>query len=84
MNYGVLDWLDAVLFSLSVSFGILGFLLRWVFFLLESLLGKVLILDHLKKRGSLANMCFLCKEKEESIDHYLFIAQSLECCKIFS
>ena len=34
--------------------------------------GKVLTLDQLKRRGwTLANRCFLCLVKEESIDHIL-------------
>ena len=37
-----------------------------------SFLGKVLMLDQLKRRGrKLANMCFLCEEDEETIDHLL-------------
>ena len=42
------------------------------FFAWEASWGKVLSLDQLKKRGRiLANRCFLCCGKEESIDHIL-------------
>ena len=42
------------------------------FFAWEASWGKVLTLDHLKRRGiPLVNMCFLCEEKEETIDHLL-------------
>ena len=43
------------------------------FFAWEASWGKVLILDHLKRRGrALANRCFLCVEDEEAIEHLLF------------
>ena len=43
------------------------------FFTWKASWGKVLTLDHLKRRGiTLANRCFLCEENEETIDH-LFI-----------
>ena len=42
------------------------------FFAWEASWGKVLTLDQLKRRGiPLANRCFLCEEKEETIDHLL-------------
>ena len=42
------------------------------FFTWEASWGKVLTLDQLKRRGwTLANRCFLCLVKEESIDHIL-------------
>ena len=42
------------------------------FFAWEASWGKVLTLDQLKRRGiPLLNMCFLCEENEETIDHLL-------------
>ena len=42
------------------------------FFAWEASWGKVLTLDQLKRRGiPLVNRCFLCEEKEETIDHLL-------------
>ena len=42
------------------------------FFAWEASWGKVLTLEQLKKRGrALANRCFLCGEREETIDHLL-------------
>ena len=42
------------------------------FFAWEASWGKVLTLDQLKRRGiTLVNRCFLCQEKEETIDHFL-------------
>ena len=42
------------------------------FFAWEASWGKVLTLDHLKRRGiTLVNRCFLCEENEETIDHLL-------------
>ena len=42
------------------------------FFAWEVAWGKVLTLDQLKRRGmTFANICFLCEEDEESIDHLL-------------
>ena len=38
----------------------------------EATWGKVLTLDQLKRRGmTFANICFMCEEKEETIDHLL-------------
>lgn len=38
----------------------------------EAMWGKALILDNVKRRGfSLANRCFLCLCKEETVDHLL-------------
>ncbi|RVX15155.1 Exocyst complex component SEC3A [Vitis vinifera] len=56
---------------------------RWVqpkisFFAWEAAWGKALTLDLVQKRGwSLANRCFMCLEKEETINHLL-----LHCSKI--
>ena len=45
---------------------------RICFFAWEAAWGKASTLDQIKKRGrSLANRCFLCKGKEETIDHLL-------------
>ena len=42
------------------------------FFTWEATWGKVLTLDQLKRRGrAFANICFLCEEDEETIDHLL-------------
>ena len=42
------------------------------FFTWEVSQDKVLTLDHLKRKGwSLANRCFICLEKEDTIDHIL-------------
>ena len=42
------------------------------FFAWKASWGKVLTLDQLKRRGiPLVNRCFLCEEKEETIDHLL-------------
>ena len=42
------------------------------FFAWEASWGKALTLDQLKRRGiPLVNRCFLCEEKEETIDHLL-------------
>ena len=42
------------------------------FFAWEASWGKVLTLDQLKKRGrTLANRCFLCGEREETVNHLL-------------
>ena len=42
------------------------------FFAWEASWGKVMTLDQLKKRGrSLANRCYLCEEKEETLNHLL-------------
>ena len=47
------------------------------FFVGEATWGKTLTLDLIQKRGwALANRCFLCHEKEETIDHLL-----LRCTK---
>ena len=47
------------------------------FFAWEATWGKTLTLDLIQKRGwALANRCFLCHEKEETIDHLL-----LQCTK---
>ena len=38
----------------------------------EAAWGKVLTLDHLKRRGmNFANRCFMCEEEEETIEHLL-------------
>ena len=45
---------------------------RICFFAWEAAWGKASTLDQIQKRGRpLANKCFLCKEKEETIDHLL-------------
>ena len=45
---------------------------RVSFFTWEATWGKTLALDQVQKRGwSLANRCFLCHVKEESINHLL-------------
>ena len=42
------------------------------FFAWEATWGKVLLLDQLKRHGmTFANICFLCEEDEETIDHLL-------------
>ena len=42
------------------------------FFAWEGMWGKALTLDMVQKRGqALANRCFMCLEKEETIDHFL-------------
>ena len=42
------------------------------FFAWEASWDKVLTLDQLKRRGiPLVNMCFLCEDDEETIDHFL-------------
>ena len=47
------------------------------FFVWEATWGKTLTLDMVQKRGrALANRCFMCLEKEETIDHLL-----LHCSK---
>ena len=47
------------------------------FFAWEAMWGKTLTLDMVQKRGwALANRCFMCLEKEETIDHLL-----LHCSK---
>ena len=47
------------------------------FFAWEATWGKALTLDLIQKRGwALANKCFMCLEKEETIDHLL-----LHCTK---
>ena len=47
------------------------------FFVWEATWGKILTLDLIQKRGwAFANRCFLCYEKEETIDHLL-----LHCTK---
>ena len=47
------------------------------FFEWEATWGKALTLDLVQKRGwALANRCFMCLEKEETIDHLL-----LHCSK---
>ena len=47
------------------------------FFVWEATWGKALTLDLIQKRGwALANKCFMCLEKEETIDHLL-----LHCTK---
>ena len=47
------------------------------FFAWEAMWGKALTLDLVQKRGwALANRCFMCFEKEETIDHLL-----LHCTK---
>ena len=49
---------------------------RMCFFAWEAAWGKASTLDQIQKRGRpLANRCFLCKGKEETIDHLL-----LHCC----
>ena len=56
----------------GASFGALMCLQRWVFFAWEASWGKVLTQDQLEKRGCiLANKCFLCCAKEETINHIL-------------
>ena len=45
---------------------------RICFFAWEAAWGNASTLDQIQKRGRpLANRCFLCKEKEETIDHLL-------------
>ena len=47
------------------------------FFAWEATWGKVLTLDQLKRREmTFANICFLCKEDEETIDHLLIHCKS--------
>ena len=47
------------------------------FFVWEATWGKTLTLDMVQKRGrALANRCFMCLEKEETIDHFF-----LHCSK---
>ena len=54
------------------------------FFAWEASWGKVLTLDQLKRRGiPLANMCFLCEDDEETIDHMLIHSSRVRCCGIF-
>ena len=49
------------------------------FFAWEATWGKVLRLDQLKRHEmTLANICFLCEEDEESIDHLLIHCKSAE------
>ena len=51
---------------------------RVSFFGWETLWGKALALDQLKKKGwPLANKCYLCQRHKESIDHIL-----LHCAKV--
>ena len=43
------------------------------FFTWEAAWGRILTLDKLQRRGvSLANRCFPCQQREESVDHLLF------------
>ena len=43
----------------------------------EAAWGKILTLDNLKRRGmAFANICFLCEEDEETIDHLLIHCKS--------
>ena len=50
------------------------------FFAWEASCGKILTLDQLKRRGmTFANKCFLCQEKEETVELFSFIAQRQEC-----